>query len=578
MKWILGVGVLVALYLSAVYVPVELELTFARDYYLNKSDNQDFARPLDKTNSSWEQHRFGSISLYHDNYWLQTTFQLEHDNQAPKAIFISMLGSYEVYWDGQLIGKNGVVGENETTEKAGNIDAIFLLPTENAHEGLHTLSMRISSNHRPDSITESGLWAFVGKYRDLTLLPREKAFAPLMMSGVMLFATFICALLYLKGLSGTKSLIFGLLCLSVFALCITDACRGYWVYTYDWHITRLELIKYLSMAIGGLLVLAVATILSCTRRWTAVAISIYTVMLALLFITETGYDIFSRWAVLLGLAIGVVLSVIEIIRQKSARFVFLLICLSLVIAPFFIYPQVYLNSTFFISFTVLIAAMLYSFFEELQKIKRDAIQQKLKNERLKLELIKKHIQPHFLMNSLTALEELIEQAPHQAVDFIQKLSELFRQLYNMIDRRLISLSDELIYCQVYIDLLNYRNGSNMSLNIEGNNTDVRLPPGILLTLIENAFSHNTFQKSSDILLVSIKTPDEHVTEITLEHPVIFDGKQEHSGNGQGRSYIISRMNEEFKDDWSIKDDVQGENYITTLKMFSYYKHVKECIS
>ena len=77
--------------------------------------------------------------------------------------------------------------------------------------------------------------------------------------------------------------------------------------------------------------------------------------------------------------------------------------------------------------------MLYFFFEELQKIKNDAIQQKLTNERLKMELIKKHIQPHFLMNSLTALEELIEQSPHQAIDFIQKLSELFKQVHNLIE-------------------------------------------------------------------------------------------------------------------------------------------------
>ena len=140
-----------------------------------------------------------------------------------------------------------------------------------------------------------------------------------------------------------------------------------------------------------------------------------------------------------------------------------------------------------------------------------------------MELIKKHIQPHFLMNSLTALEELIEQSPHQAIDFIQKLSELFKQVHNLIDKRLISLSDELKYCQAYIDILNYRNGSNIALTIEGNSTSVRLPPGILLTLIENAFSHNAYQKRDDTFYISIKDSNKHETEIELQHPVILSG-------------------------------------------------------
>ena len=578
MKWILGLGVLVALYLSAVYVPVVQELTFTQHYFLNQSDNRQFAQPIEQPDSSWEPRRFASIPLYNDPYWIQATFKLAHQSQSPQAIFISMLGSYEVYWDGKLIGQNGVVSQNETTEIAGNIDAIFLLPPDNAHQGLHTLSMRISSNYRPDYLKDSGFWAFTGEYHELTVLSLEKAFAPLMMSGVMLFAAFISGLLYLKGLSGAKSLIFGLLCVSVYALCLIEAWRGYWGYTYDWHIIRLELIKHLSIAISGLLVLAVATVLSCNRRWITSVLSIFALLLAGLCLTVSGYDTFSRWIVLLALVIGTGLSATVIIQQKSVRFVFLPICLLLVIVPFIIYPLVYLNSTFFISFTVLIAAMLYFFFEELQKIKNDAIQQKLTNERLKMELIKKHIQPHFLMNSLTALEELIEQSPHQAIDFIQKLSELFKQVHNLIDKRLISLSDELKYCQAYIDILNYRNGSNIALTIEGNSTSVRLPPGILLTLIENAFSHNAYQKRDDTFYISIKDSNKHETEIALQHPVILSDQQAHSGSGQGRKYITTRMSEVFQDDWSISDVSQAEHFVTTLKLFKNNDHGTGCLS
>ena len=43
----------------------------------------------------------------------------------------------------------------------------------------------------------------------------------------------------------------------------------------------------------------------------------------------------------------------------------------------------------------------------------------LQTERLRGDLLKKNLRPHFLMNSLTALMEWVETNPEKAVDFIE---------------------------------------------------------------------------------------------------------------------------------------------------------------
>src|SRR5205085_2260579 len=43
--------------------------------------------------------------------------------------------------------------------------------------------------------------------------------------------------------------------------------------------------------------------------------------------------------------------------------------------------------------------------------------------RLELEMLRRHLQPHFLMNTLTALSEWIEEDPKTAVKMIESLSD-----------------------------------------------------------------------------------------------------------------------------------------------------------
>ena len=60
--------------------------------------------------------------------------------------------------------------------------------------------------------------------------------------------------------------------------------------------------------------------------------------------------------------------------------------------------------------------------------------------RLETELLKRNLQPHFLLNTLAVLTEIVEQDPRGAVRLIEDLAEEFRSVARVAAEKLIPLS------------------------------------------------------------------------------------------------------------------------------------------
>ncbi|MBN8824265.1 MULTISPECIES: histidine kinase [unclassified Spirosoma] len=121
------------------------------------------------------------------------------------------------------------------------------------------------------------------------------------------------------------------------------------------------------------------------------------------------------------------------------------------------------------------------------------------NERLKkaklrhqLDTLKSQINPHFLFNSLNSLSMLIYESPRQAEAFVDELSSVYRYLLRANDQELTSLNRELQFIRSYFQLLKTRYGAGVELTIAVDNDvlEHRLPPLTLQLLVENAVKHN----------------------------------------------------------------------------------------
>lgn len=158
------------------------------------------------------------------------------------------------------------------------------------------------------------------------------------------------------------------------------------------------------------------------------------------------------------------------------------------------------------------AATVVSLYEAIyffQKYKRSAIEtEQLKKEMVQsqLETLKSQVNPHFLFNSLNTLVSVIPEDPDKAVDFVRKLSKVYRYILEIRDKELISVQDELDFLNAYLFLQKSRFGENLQVqvNIPEHLQQDQIVPLSLQMLMENAIKHNIVSTEKP-LRVSIET-------------------------------------------------------------------------
>lgn len=111
---------------------------------------------------------------------------------------------------------------------------------------------------------------------------------------------------------------------------------------------------------------------------------------------------------------------------------------------------------------------------------------------LELALRRRSMAPHFLLNTLNGMAELVETDPPRAVAMIEILGHTFRTLAKAADRPLIDLSDEIRLCRAHVDLMSFRSDIHLTFDVIGRPDGLATPPGALLTLVENAFAHGRY--------------------------------------------------------------------------------------
>jgi len=125
--------------------------------------------------------------------------------------------------------------------------------------------------------------------------------------------------------------------------------------------------------------------------------------------------------------------------------------------------------------------------------------------------LKNQINPHFLFNSFSVLQSLIDTDAERASVFLTKLSSMYRYILEKREESMSSVERELEMLTVYMYLLKTRHEDSLelSLNIDKDYYQRFLPTLSLQMLVENAVKHNNFSKSNP-LLIEIYVDDNHL--------------------------------------------------------------------
>ena len=183
-----------------------------------------------------------------------------------------------------------------------------------------------------------------------------------------------------------------------------------------------------------------------------------------------------------------------------------------------------------------------------------------------LQYLKKQIHPHFLFNTLNTIYGFALKQSKDTPELILKLSNLLDYILYQVDKPLVSLKNEIIHIQDYIELEKIRFEDTLKVSIKSNppNEDVRIPPMLLIPFVENAFKHGNLVNG--FLIVDIEI---FVNKGALEFEIknSFRGKSITKEDGIGINNIKKRLDLLYGENYSLNILTDDERFQVQLSIF-----------
>src|ERR1700759_4353892 len=167
----------------------------------------------------------------------------------------------------------------------------------------------------------------------------------------------------------------------------------------------------------------------------------------------------------------------------------------------------------------ILSVLWYSSEEEQQNRQRRSDAEKLSKE-AELFKLRQQLAPHFLFNSLNSISALIGSRPEQARKMIQQLSDFLRGNLKKEEQQWITLSEELQYLELYLEIEKVRFGHRLSAQIDHDETSLamKIPPMVLQPILENAMKFGLYD-TTDKVTISIRARAEgSYAVISVQNP------------------------------------------------------------
>ncbi|MBL4648198.1 MAG: histidine kinase [Aureispira sp.] len=168
----------------------------------------------------------------------------------------------------------------------------------------------------------------------------------------------------------------------------------------------------------------------------------------------------------------------------------------------------------------------------------------LEHEKVQAEvkLLRMQINPHFLFNALNNIYAQAVLEESKVADSIHKLSGLLRYTLYDCDIDEVSLMREIEYIDNYIDLQELKEPAleNIDFRVEGNITQAKIAPMLLISFIENGFKHGNIRKGGWIRIELKASSTELLFKCT--NSITTTKQQKDPASGIGLKNVKKRLN------------------------------------
>lgn len=192
-------------------------------------------------------------------------------------------------------------------------------------------------------------------------------------------------------------------------------------------------------------------------------------------------------------------------------------------------------------------------------------QLQIKNQ--ELHYLKKQIHPHFLFNTLNTIYGFALKQSKDTPEIILKLSNLLDYILYQVNKPKVSLQEEILHLQEYIELekIRFQDTLKVSFKSDSISENIQVAPMLLIPFIENAFKHGNIIDGFLTVEVDIELVDGEL-KFSIKNTVLNDISKKDNG-GIGLENIQKRLDLLYPNNYQL-------NIETTKKWFDVNLSIK----
>lgn len=540
-----------------------------RHWYYKIGDDPAWANQhlnMDGWKSIADQH---GDEYSHGIQWYRAEIDLDGTQNEFDILAISVSGlasAFELYWDGYLIDAGGVVASSLEDEISGPIKKIIRLKRELTDPGIHTIAIRLSNFHtrgnQPLGRIEIGYhYNFLYDYS-------YKSSSRVFVGGASLIAGLFCIAMFFAGSRHRSYLLFALYCFFSLFFDVFTILNLYndinvehiqWIFPLFLYGRILSILSFVIFVIYtykiprksyilsfGILISLISIWLQSNIPYNPLVDELLPILAAALLLYSMFRKTTGSIAAFVGVIIWRVFKYPYLFSKAIDNHLFFYIAGDIV---------------FLFCIVLSISRMIHAQNMQLQEIK-------LRSSRLEVDLLKKNIQPHFILNTLQSIMSWIKKKPDNAFLLIEALAEEFRMINRIADKKLIPIHQEIDLCNTHLKLMGFRMGSTYELITDGLDEDEQVPPMIFHTLIENALTHSFETREKGSIRLACERNDRqtvyHLSNNGSRLREISRKSKDEIQEGMGLQYIKARLNESFLDRWKLDYSLDDEQWKVTI--------------
>jgi len=190
----------------------------------------------------------------------------------------------------------------------------------------------------------------------------------------------------------------------------------------------------------------------------------------------------------------------------------------------------------------------------------------LQKSQAELNLLKSQVQPHFLFNALNSIYYRVYKVDPPAAGLIERLADIMRYFVDESPKDEVPVSTEVAFIENYIGLERIRIRHGAIVNFEkAYNPDLRIPPMLLMTFVENIFKHGIDKSlKQNQVSISLVQQNDYLLFKTSNRKV--DPADSDQPGGFGIINLTKRLRMLYGDKFELTIEDEGELFTAFLKI------------